>query len=85
MSVSCLVPDLSPHRGSKESPWGPEVRVFLPVTPSWPQMETVPVGEHHCLGPGSAETATRGVDSSVGPGTQLEELYVGVSKYPSRF
>lgn len=72
MSVFGIVPDLSPHRGSKESPWGPEVPVVLPVTPSWPQVETVPVGEHHCLGP--VEKAAHGVDSSVGPGTQLAEL-----------
>lgn len=71
-----------PTLGSKESQWGQEVPVVLPVTQSLPQVEKVPVGEHRHLGPGSAETAAQGVDSSVGPGTQLEELYMGVSKYP---
>lgn len=45
-------------------------------------MEKVPVDEHPCLGPGSTETATQGVDSSVEPGAQPKGVLYGSLKVP---
>lgn len=74
-STFCIVLDLFPCAWKQRKPVGARGACSPGLLPkSLLQAEKVPVGEHACLGPGSAETAAQGVDASVQPGHRPKGL-----------
>lgn len=77
-SVSCCIS--LPMTGSKESQWGKKCVWAWPAR-AFATGRGVPVMDNPA-GPGSAETAPQGTDSSVEPGTPPKGVIPGVSKFP---